>query len=205
MKQDQSEKSAGCLKKRHLKISGPIRNPRPPHYRPERRKMLERKKSRRLIAIILVSSAAIVAAGVYLVNGSVSRKPREDYKTAKVLKRDLGATIQATGIVKPMIGSEVKVGCRLPGKVVELPINVGDKVSRGQVIARLEQDDLRAKVQLQEAILDEAKAELERLEKDYQRDKQLQETKSIADQKYDQTYSLKEMAKAREKKGQCGS
>jgi RND family efflux transporter MFP subunit len=162
--------------------------------------MPEKRTKGRIIAIILVCSAAIVTAGVYLVNGSLSNKPREEYKTAKVLKRDLGATVQATGIVKPMIGSEVKVGCRLPGKVVELPINVGDKVSQGQIIARLEQDDLRAKVQLQEAILDEARAELERLEKDYLRDKQLQETKSIADQKYDQTYSLREMAKARVKK-----
>jgi RND family efflux transporter MFP subunit len=162
--------------------------------------MSERQKSRRLITMVLASSVVVVAAGAYLVNGSVSGRSKPDYKTAKVLKRDLGATVQATGIVKPMIGSEVKVGCRLPGKVVELPINVGDKVSQEQVIARLEQDDLRAKVQLQEAILDEAKAELERLEKDYQRDKQLQESKSIADQKYDQTYSLKEMAKARVKK-----
>jgi RND family efflux transporter MFP subunit len=162
--------------------------------------MPAKKMKRKVIAIILVSTAAIVASGVYLVNGSLSSKPRAQYKTAKVLKRDLGATVQATGIVKPMIGSEVKVGCRLPGKVVELPINVGDKVSQGQIIARLEQDDLRAKVQLQEAILDEAKVELERLEKDHLRDKQLQETKSIADQKYDQTYSLKEMAKARVKK-----
>jgi RND family efflux transporter MFP subunit len=162
--------------------------------------MPRNKTKRKFIAIILFSSAAIVSAGVYLLNGSLSKKRGEEYKTAKVLKRDLGATVQATGIVKPMIGSEVKVGCRLPGKVVELPINVGDKVSQGQVIARLEQDDLRAKVQLQEAILDEAKVELERLEKDYQRDKQLQETKSIAEQRYDQTYSLKEMAKARVKK-----
>ena len=66
--------------------------------------MLERKKNRRLITIILVSTAAIMGAGMYFVNGSMSGKPREDYKTAKVLKRDLGATIQATGIVKPMIG-----------------------------------------------------------------------------------------------------
>ncbi len=166
----------------------------------ERIRMSKPKKSRRLIMIVMVGIAAVLAAGVYLVNGSVSSRPKTDYKTAKVLKRDLGATVQATGIVKPMIGSEVKVGCRLPGKVIELPINVGDKVSQGQIIARLEQDDLKAKVLLQEAILDEAKAELERLEKDYHRDKQLQETNSIAGQKYDQTYSLREMAKARVKK-----
>lgn len=165
--------------------------------------MSKPKKSRRLISIVLVSTAAVVAAGVYFVNGSVSRKPREDYKTAKVLKRDLGATVQATGIVKPMVGADVKVGARTPGKVVELPINVGDKVSDGQVIAKIEQDDLVAKVKLQEAILAEAKAEENRLAKDYDRDKQLHAADSIAAQKFDLTEASYEMAKARALKGQA--
>ena len=165
--------------------------------------MLERNKKRRLIAIILVSSAAIVAAGFYLVNGRLSGKPREDYKTAKVLKRDLGATVQATGIVKPMVGADVKVGARTPGKVVELPINVGDKVADGQVIAKIEQDDLIAKVKLQDAILAEAKAEEMRLAKDYDRDKQLHAALSIAAQKFDLTEASYEMAKARVLKGQA--
>jgi RND family efflux transporter MFP subunit len=165
--------------------------------------MLERKRDRRLIAIILVGSAAIVAAGVYLVNRSLSGKPREEYKTAKVLKRDLGATVQATGIVKPTVGADVKVGARTPGKVVELPINVGDKVASGQVIAKIEQDDLIAKVKLQEAILAEAKAEEMRLAKDYDRDKQLHAANSIAAQKFDLTEASYEMAKARVLKAQA--
>lgn len=48
--------------------------------------------------------------------------------------------------MKPMVGSEVKVGARTPGKVVELPINVGQNVKEGEVIAKLEQEDLAAKV-----------------------------------------------------------
>jgi RND family efflux transporter MFP subunit len=159
--------------------------------------MLERKTNRRLVAIILLGSVAIVATGMYLVGGGVSGKPREDYKTAKVLKRDLGATVQATGIVKPLVGADVKVGARTPGKVVELPINVGDKVADGQVIAKIEQDDLIAKVKLQEAILAEAKAEEMRLAKDYDRDKQLHAADSIAAQKFDLTEASYEMAKAR--------
>ena len=78
--------------------------------------------------------------------------------------------MQATGIVKPLVGADVKVGARTPGKVVELPINVGDKVAVGQVIAKVEQDDLIAKVKLQDAILAESKAEVKRLEKDYERE-----------------------------------
>jgi multidrug resistance efflux pump len=58
-----------------------------------------------------------------------------------------------------MVGAEVKVGSRIPGRVEELAVQVGDRVKTGQVIARLEQDDLRAAVERARADLaaDEAK------------------------------------------------
>jgi RND family efflux transporter MFP subunit len=119
------------------------------------------------------------------------------------LKRDVGAAVQATGIVKAMVGAEVKVGARMPGKVVELPINVGDSVAKGQVIARIEQDDLVAKVKLQKAVLAEARAEEIRLAKDFERDKQLHASNSISPQKLDQSEAQHEMAKARSLKYQA--
>jgi multidrug efflux pump subunit AcrA (membrane-fusion protein) len=66
--------------------------------------------------------------------------------TALVTRRDLSATVTATGTVKAMVGAEVKVGSRIPGRVEQLAVQVGDRVKAGQTIARLEQDDLRAAV-----------------------------------------------------------
>jgi len=79
--------------------------------------------------------------------------------TAVVARRDLSATVTATGTIKAMVGAEVKVGSRIPGRVEELAVQVGDRVKTGQVIARLEQDDLRAAVERARADLaaDEAK------------------------------------------------
>lgn len=151
----------------------------------------------RLTGILLVLLVVLLAGGLYWVKGGFASKPKKTYKTAKVLKRDLGATVQATGIVKAVVGAEVKVGARTPGKVVELPINVGDRVARGQVIATIEQEDLVAKVKLQEALLAEAEAEELRLSKDYERDKQLHAAQSISVQKFDQTEALYAIARAR--------
>jgi multidrug efflux pump subunit AcrA (membrane-fusion protein) len=78
---------------------------------------------------------------------------------ARVMRRDLSATVTATGTIKAMVGAEVKVGSRIPGRVEQLAVQVGDQVKAGQVIARLEQDDLRAAVEKARADLaaDEAK------------------------------------------------
>jgi multidrug efflux pump subunit AcrA (membrane-fusion protein) len=80
--------------------------------------------------------------------------------TALVTRRDLSATVTATGTIKAMVGAEVKVGSRIPGRVEELAVQVGDRVKAGQVIARLEQDDLRAAVEKARADLAAAEAKL---------------------------------------------
>ncbi len=152
---------------------------------------------RKITIIVTISAVILVLLGIYFWTGLFGVKTRQEIPSSRVTKRDLGATVQATGIVKALVGAEVKVGARTPGKVIDLPINVGDKVDEGQVIAKMEQQDLMAKVKLQDAILAEAKAEARRLEKDFERDQDLQKTKSISDQKFDLTESLLAMAKAR--------
>jgi len=155
------------------------------------------------IEILLLLAAGVLVGGAFWVGGTFSGQPRQEYETITALKRDMGAAVQATGIVKAMVGAEVKVGARMPGKVVELPINVGDRVAKGQVIARIEQDDLVAKVKLQKAVLAEARAEEIRLAKDFERDKQLHASNSVSPQKLDQSEAQHEMAKARTLKYQA--
>ncbi|MFH1118092.1 MAG: efflux RND transporter periplasmic adaptor subunit [Pseudomonadota bacterium] len=152
---------------------------------------------RKTIIVLLIAVIAAVSMGVYSFSALFPSKTQEEIQTVKVTRRDLGATVQATGIVKAVVGAEVKVGSRVPGKVVELPVNVGQKVSRGQIIAKLEQEDLEAKVRLREALLAEAEAELERLRKDLDRDIGLAEKNSISVQQFDKTTAEHNIAKAR--------
>ncbi len=156
--------------------------------------------------IIIFSGAMALLIGLvgyFVYQSSGSSRSKAKLNTSKVVRRDLGATVQATGIVKPMVGSEVKVGARTPGKVIELPINVGQQVKEGEVIARLEQDDLAAKVKLQEAILAEARAEMERVVKDIEREKPLIEKGVVSQQTFDKTTSNYEMAVARHDKAKA--
>lgn len=147
----------------------------------------------------------LVAAGTlgvwaYWSSGWLSGKTQKEYETIIASKRGVNSTVQATGIVAAKVGAEVKVGARTAGKVIELPINVGDKVNKGQIIARIEQDDLIAKVKLQKALLAEAKAEEKRLKNDFERDKQLRVTKAISAQQLNKSEALYEMSKARTQK-----
>jgi multidrug efflux pump subunit AcrA (membrane-fusion protein) len=116
-------------------------------------------KGRRLvwtsgIALLLVLAGA--AAWYGLMRPTVTTGPA----LAPVTRRDLSATVTATGTVKAMVGAEVKVGSRIPGRVDRLAVQVGDRVKAGQTIARLEQDDLQAAVEKARADLATAEAKL---------------------------------------------
>jgi multidrug resistance efflux pump len=68
--------------------------------------------------------------------------------------------VLATGAVQAQVGAEVRVGARISGKVERLHANIGDRVTKGQVVAELEKADLEALACQRQAELDLARAEL---------------------------------------------
>ena len=84
-----------------------------------------KSKSRRSLLIILLLSFAIGAIGWLYASKDKDNGPAAP-ATAKVVRRDFSSTVLATGAVKSQVGSEVKVGARVSGKVVRLYANIGD-------------------------------------------------------------------------------
>jgi RND family efflux transporter MFP subunit len=79
--------------------------------------------------------------------------------------------VKATGVIKPMIGAEVRVGSRVSGVVRRLYVRVGDVVRAGAALAELDDRDLvarrneaRAALGLARANADYARADLRRKE-----------------------------------------
>ena len=98
----------------------------------------------RLIVGIAVALVA-VAGGLWLSlrrDRAVGTGPATDVVT----RRDLSTTLTALGVVRAMVGAEVRVGSRVSGRVEKLYANVGDEVEKGEVIALIDDRDLRAKV-----------------------------------------------------------
>jgi len=114
---------------------------------------------KKLITGIVLILLALV--GVYAWSTlSGGKKKKQGPETARVGRRDLSSKVLATGEVNAQVGAKVKVGARVSGKVEELLANIGDRVEEGQVIARIEQDDLQAVVDRRNAELRQAKARL---------------------------------------------
>src|SRR5687768_15246226 len=75
---------------------------------------------------VVTSIAALPLAflGRAAVTGGQDREPRPE--VVRVARRAMGSTVKATGVVKPRIGAEVRVGSRVSGVVARLHVRIGD-------------------------------------------------------------------------------
>lgn len=154
-------------------------------------------KMKNRVVIISVIAASAIAVVLIFMFGRGRENGGGTMTTAMVERRDMGSTVQATGIIKPKVGAEVKVGARITGKVERLYANIGDVVKKGEVLVQLEQDDLRARVDQAQAVYDEAFAAYEKAKADLSRDSGLAEAGYISEQALDTLQTNHDVAKAR--------
>jgi HlyD family secretion protein len=89
---------------------------------------------KKIIPIVILLAAA-VAAGVYYY-------PRLTQKAAPVNQLALSGNIEA---------HESLVGFKVPGRIVELPVEEGQQVAQGALLARLDDADLKQRIRIDEA------------------------------------------------------
>lgn len=95
-------------------------------------------------------------------------------------RRDAATLVKATGVIKPMIGAEVRVGSRASGVVKRLFVRVGDRVRKGQLLAELDDRELAARRAAAVAALDLSNANLSYAQTDLRRKRQLHAASLIA-------------------------
>ena len=152
-----------------------------------------KKKYLFITIVIVLAVLAVLAARRYL--GGREQKGSE-YTTAVVTRRDIGSTVLATGIIKPMVGAEVRVGSRVSGVVKRLHAHIGDLVEEGQVIAELDDAELQAKLNQNIAALEKAKADLEYARLNLERQRSLLKRNFASKQQVDLAENAYKVAQA---------
>ena len=151
------------------------------------------KKKYYLTAAVLIIILIFIFGYLLL---SEKNETRHQIQTAVVTRRDLGSSVLATGIVKAMVGAEVRVGSRVSGLVKNIYANVGDYVRKGQIIAELEPSELQAKYNQAQAAYQNAKANFEYAKLDLERQESLLKQNYISQNQLDLAEKSFEVNKA---------
>ncbi|TCK06585.1 efflux RND transporter periplasmic adaptor subunit [Phorcysia thermohydrogeniphila] len=121
---------------------------------------------KKFLAFLLIVLAAV---------GFIYFKSKKEVKivpveTVTVKRGEVKRVIDATGIIKPQVGAEIKVGARISGTVVKENVKVGDYVKKGDLIAVIDNRELKEE-------LKKAKARLEEIKRTYPEKIKAQELK----------------------------
>jgi macrolide-specific efflux system membrane fusion protein len=118
---------------------------------------------------VVMGAVAIAIVAFERVRRTHSQDDLHGVEVVRVTRRDVGSMVKATGVIKPMVGAEVRVGSSASGVVRRLYVRIGDAAEKGQLLAELDDRDLIARrdaaaaaVELSQANLDYARADLRR-------------------------------------------
>jgi HlyD family secretion protein len=168
------------------------------------------------IVLLLMIAAGVFASVKYSQRGVVT------VQTGQAIKQDLASVVTASGEIKPR--TYINIGANAQGELTQILVKEGDRVKKGQLLARVENVQPSADVAAQKANLasaeadaaaseaaqkaaetnldtmsasiEQSKADLEHAEEEYNRGKELYAQKLIAKQDFDQRRTTYEGMKA---------
>ena len=109
------------------------------------------------------------------------------YTAVPVSVQDIGTSVLATGIVKPQVGAEVRIGSQVSGVVQKLHVNIGDQVTKGDLLAEIDPAQFIANRDQALALLKNVEADLEYIQSNFKRQEQLHQEQVISHSEFDQS------------------
>jgi macrolide-specific efflux system membrane fusion protein len=153
---------------------------------------------------LVVSAALAVAVGAIASLVAFSRtnnKPvAEKERIVHAEQRRIGAIVNATGVVRLRVGSEVRVGSQLSGIVRKLNVTVGSHVEAGEIIAEIDDRTIQARLADSEAQAEMDRASMERARVNYERAHLLATKRVVAAQEEEDLGLALQEAKAKYQK-----
>jgi len=164
--------------------------------------------NKKLLWTIIVLVAIIAVLITLKATGKIGKEEGIEVNTEKAAKRTIIETVNASGKVYPEV--EVKVSSDISGEIVELKVEEGDSVRKGQEVARIyadiyasQRDQVAAGVTQADAqvsntlaALESYKATLDQAQATYNRQKKLLNDKVISSSEFEQADQAYKSAKA---------
>jgi len=159
----------------------------------------KQRRARRKKQIIYGSIGLVVLGIVVSIIWSKREKPIP-VTTEKAIRKTIVQTVSATGKVQPEL--EVKISPEVAGEIIELPVEDGKEVKKGDLLVRVRPDSYKALVEQQEAAISAAKATnlqqkatMMKTEQDFKRAEDLFNKKLISVQEYNAAQAASDVAK----------
>lgn len=150
---------------------------------------------------LLIGIGVLLLAGVGWASFTRDARNRVAVQVEKVSRRDLVSVVSASGEIRPR--RFVNVSANVSGRITQLIIKEGERVKKGQVLARIDSARFEAGTRQSEAAVQSARAELSREQADlevtrlaFERSKRMHQDQLVSQQQYEQAEAEVKMKSA---------
>lgn len=159
----------------------------------------KQRRARRKKQIIFGSIGLVVLWIAVSIIWSKREKPIP-VTTERAIRKTIVQTVSATGKVQPE--TEVKISPEVAGEIIELPVEDGKAVMKGDLLVKVKPDSYKALLEQQEAAISSAKATnlqqkatMLKAEHDFKRAEDLFNKKLISEQEFNAAQAAYDVAK----------
>jgi len=159
----------------------------------------KQRRARRKKQIIYGSIGLVALWIVFSIIWSKREKPIP-VTTENAVRKTILQTVSATGKVQPE--TEVKISPEVAGEIIELPVEDGKSVKKGDLLVKIKPDSYKALLEQQEAAISAAKATNLQLkatmvqkEQDLKRSEDMYAKKTISIQEFNAAQAASDVAK----------
>src|SRR5437879_5100236 len=163
------------------------------------RKTAKKQRARRKRQIIIGASGFFVLWLIVSIALSKREKPIP-VTTEKAVRKTIVQIVSATGKVQPE--TEVKISPEVAGEIIDLPVQDGKGVNKGDLLVRIKPDSYKALLEQEEAAISAAKATnlqqkatMLKTEQDIKRAEDMYAKKTISVQEYNAAQAATDVAK----------
>jgi len=149
----------------------------------------------KILIVILLVGALGAGGWFYSQRQRAGAVPQVSTKvdTAVIETRNIKFAINAAGDITP--AEQVSVRPEVNGKIEVLPVDVGDRVTSGQLLFKLDDRELQTQRQQEEKNVERSRLQLGQAERDYKRAQQLFEGKLISQELFEDSRTKFDLAK----------
>ena len=143
------------------------------------------KRMKFLITLLLLLGLGAGGFYFYGAKANKSEQPKVTARptTAAVEMRDISFAVNAAGDIGP--ADQVSVRPEINGRIEELPVDIGDKVKKGDLLCRMDDRDLQIERSQRLTEIDGARLQLQKAERTFKRQQQLMNQRLVAQEVYD--------------------
>lgn len=124
------------------------------------------KKSKKKIIIFSIIGVVLIGLAALVFLGS-KRETIVTVQTEKTVRRNITQIVSATGKIQPE--TQVKINAEVSGEIIELPVQEGQTVKKGQLLVKIKPDAYKAQLEQSEASLKMSEASLTKADADFKR------------------------------------